>query len=44
LREGTTRSAEDIVRELWTDVFGPKDDPGSNEGKATAPTGAMPAR
>jgi MoxR-like ATPase len=44
LREGTTRSAEDIVRELWTDVFGRKDDPGSNEGKASAPTGAMPAR
>jgi MoxR-like ATPase len=44
LREGTTRSAEDIVRELWSDVFGPRDDARSNEGKANAPTGAMPAR
>lgn len=44
LREGTTRSAEDIVRELWTDVFGAQDDARSNEGKASAPTGAMPAR
>ena len=40
LREGTTRSTEDIVRELWTDVFGKHDDGGSNEGKGSAPTGA----
>jgi MoxR-like ATPase len=44
LREGTTRSAEDIVRELWVEVFGPRDEPESNEGKASAPTGATPAR
>jgi len=44
LREGTTRSAEDIVRELWTDVFGARDDAESNGGKASAPTGATPAR
>jgi MoxR-like ATPase len=42
LREGTTRSTEDIVRELWTQVFGSRDDGGSNEGKASAPTGATP--
>ena len=42
LREGTTRSAEDIVRELWTSVFGRKDDEGTSEGKALAPTGATP--
>jgi MoxR-like ATPase len=40
LREGTTRSTEDIVRELWTAVFAKRDDGGSNEGKAGAPTGA----
>lgn len=44
LREGTTRSTEDIVRELWKSVFGKIDDGGSNEGKANAPTGATPAR
>ncbi len=43
LREGTTRSTEDIVRELWKSVFGKVDDGGSNEGKAIAPTGATPA-
>ena len=43
LREGTTRSTEDIVRELWKSVFGKVDDGGSNEGKANAPTGATPA-
>jgi MoxR-like ATPase len=42
LREGATRSTEDIVRELWKAVFG-KQDEGSNEGKASAPTGATPA-
>jgi MoxR-like ATPase len=44
LREGTTRSTEDIVRELWKSVFGKVDDGGPNEGKAIAPTGATPAR
>ncbi len=44
LREGTTRSTEDIVRELWKSVFGKVDDGGPNEGKAGAPTGATPAR
>ena len=44
LREGATRSTEDIVRELWKAVFGKIDDGGSNEGKANAPTGATTAR
>jgi MoxR-like ATPase len=44
LREGTTRPTEDIVRELWKSVFGATDEGGSNEGKASAPTGAMPVR
>ena len=44
LREGTTRSTEDIVRELWKAVFGKIDDGGSNEGKANAPNGATTAR
>ena len=44
LREGTTRSTEDIVRELWTVVFAERSDDGSTEGKADAPTGATPAR
>jgi len=43
LREGSTRSTEDIVRELWTAVFGKQDEDGSNKGKAIAPTGATPA-
>ena len=44
LREGTTRSTEDIVRELWVLVFAKGDDDGSNVGKASAPIGATPAR
>lgn len=42
LREGSTRSTEDIIRELWVEVFGRQDDDRSNEGKASAPTGATP--
>ncbi len=44
LREGSTRSTEEIVRELWKSVFTQRDEGGSNEGKATAPTGATTAR
>ena len=45
LREGTSRSTEDIVRELWVSVFGRKaDDGGRSEGKGTAPIGATTAR
>lgn len=40
LREGTTRSAEDIVRELWQAVFEPAETAPGGAGKATAPTGA----
>ena len=41
LREGVTRSAEDIVRELWESVFGRvAGEEGDVEGKAGAPTGA----
>lgn len=42
LREGTTRSAEDVVTELWERVFGrsARGDGEGGEGKAGAPTGA----
>ena len=43
LREGTNRSTEDIVRELWLEVFGRKDDDGSSTGKVDAPNGATTA-
>lgn len=39
LREGSVRSTEDIVREIWADVFGVQEE-GDREGKAGAPTGA----
>jgi len=38
VREGSTRTAEDIVTELWNEVFAPA--AGSGGGKASAPTGA----
>lgn len=41
LREGTTRSTEDIVRELWNAVFA-RPAKGGDEGKVGAPTGATP--
>ena len=44
LREGTTRSTEEIVEELWRVVFQRPEEPGDNEGKASAPTGATPDR
>lgn len=40
LREGTTRSTEDIVRELWRAVFAPAEPADRDAGKATAPIGA----
>jgi MoxR-like ATPase len=40
LREGSARSAEDIVTELWTSVFGRSASGDDGEGKAGAPTGA----
>ena len=42
LREGTTRTTEDVVRELWTSVFDRKADDRPSQGKADAPTGATP--
>jgi MoxR-like ATPase len=45
LREGVSRSAEDIVRELWESVFGPTTgEEGDGEGKAGAPIGATTSR
>ncbi|MCU1502461.1 MAG: hypothetical protein JWM12_1815 [Ilumatobacteraceae bacterium] len=47
LREGTSRIPEDIVTEIWFEVFG-RDDadqlPEATGGKATAPAGAAPSR
>ena len=40
LREGTTRTADDIVRELWGSVFATVHDGAGEAGKAGAPTGA----
>jgi MoxR-like ATPase len=40
LREGTTRTADDIVRELWGSVFATVSDGPGDEGKVGAPTGA----
>jgi MoxR-like ATPase len=37
VREGSTRTAEDVIRELWNDVFGST---GTEPGKGGAPTGA----
>ena len=38
MREGSTRTSEDVVTELWNEVFAPATEAGG--GKATAPTGA----
>jgi len=43
LREGSVRSTEDIVREIWADVFGVQNED-TREGKAGAPTGATNSR
>jgi MoxR-like ATPase len=37
VREGSTRTAEDVIRELWSDVFGAEK---AESGKACAPIGA----
>jgi MoxR-like ATPase len=46
VREGTTRTPEDIITELWESVFNrsTSDDGGDAEGKAIAPTGATTSR
>ena len=38
LREGSTRTSEDVVTELWNEVFAPATE--ASGGKVTAPTGA----
>jgi MoxR-like ATPase len=40
LREGCNRTAEDIVTELWREVFAPAADAEGGQGKAAAPGGA----
>ena len=43
VREGSNRTAEDVVEELWREVFGPHAEPAAapdDAGKANAPTGA----
>ena len=40
LREGVSRSTEEIIGEIWDAVFAPRSEPG-DAGKAGAPTGAM---
>jgi MoxR-like ATPase len=44
LREGCLRTSEEIITELWGEVFGTTspDADGANTGKAKAPTGASP--
>jgi MoxR-like ATPase len=45
LREGSGRTAEDVVTELWAAVFGPSaPGEGDDVGKAGAPTGATSSR
>lgn len=46
VREGSTRSPEEIVTELWESIFrrGASDGDGDGEGKAGAPTGATNSR
>jgi MoxR-like ATPase len=39
VREGATKTADDVVRDLWTEVFGPKTEV-PDAGKGPAPTGA----
>ena len=47
LREGSTRTPEEIITELWHEVFGGRrhaaNGDGSPEGKVPAPTGAPPS-
>jgi MoxR-like ATPase len=40
LREGTSRTSDDIIRELWGSVFATVHDGSGDQGKVTAPTGA----
>ena len=40
VREGSNRDAESIITDLWHEVFEPAEQPSSDPGKASAPTGA----
>jgi len=44
LREGVARSTEEIITELWQEVFGRVGEGGDGQGKAGAPTGATSSR
>jgi MoxR-like ATPase len=45
IREGNSRTAEDIVTEIWTDIFGRVDNDGDGgKGKVSAPTRGMTSR
>ncbi|MFM8553433.1 MAG: AAA family ATPase [Acidimicrobiales bacterium] len=44
VREGSSRTAEEIVTELWNAVFGPKGDGGADGGKGGAPTRGTTSR
>ena len=44
VREGSTRTSEEIVTELWQDVFGRAEGGDAEEGKGGAPTGATSSR
>jgi hypothetical protein len=44
LREGVARSTEEIITELWQEVFGRLGEGGDGQGKAGAPTGAISSR
>jgi MoxR-like ATPase len=45
VREGVTRTSEDIIAELWREVFGyPEPEAGDGEGKDGAPIGATSSR
>ncbi|MEY3691275.1 MAG: hypothetical protein RJB57_930, partial [Actinomycetota bacterium] len=44
VREGSSRTAEEIVTELWNSVFGPRGDGGADGGKGGAPTRGTTSR
>ena len=44
VREGSSRTAEEIVTEIWNSVFGPKQEDGSGGGKGGAPTRGTTSR
>jgi len=44
VREGSSRTSEDVVTELWQEVFGRVEGGDAGEGKGGAPTGATSSR